>query len=265
VAALLWLIKGYVSTPPPVDVELLLTVCEEDGLVGASKFDLSKLAAKRGYLFDSAGPVGNAVVASPTYYRLSFEVQGVSAHAGVEPEKGRSAVLAVVDAVSSLEWGRIDSETTTNVGRVEGGSYSTNVVPAACTVELEVRSLNSEAAASQVSKVVDAFNQAVSDRECSFEVDVRKLFNGYKHGDGSAAFQTALTALKSCCYRAEALVSGGGSDANALIAKGFDCVNLSNGTESNHRPDEHVSSDALHQIVKVAKEIVKTEASCVIA
>ena len=129
----------------PLPVELLFTVREESGLEGASAFDTGRLRSRFGYVFDHATPIGEIIVASPTAYRLEAEFHGTAAHAGIRPEDGRNAIVAAAKAIAAMPFGRIDPETTANVGRIEGGSASVNVVADRCRVEAECRSLDASA------------------------------------------------------------------------------------------------------------------------
>ncbi len=140
----------------PVALELLLTVEEEDALAGAKAFDASVLRADFGYVFDHATPIGEIVTASPTYYRLSADFHGRAAHAGIRPEAGRSAVLAAAHAIAAMPHGRIDEQTTANVGSIHGGSGSTNVVPERCCVLAEARSLDPQRVEAVVALMIDA-------------------------------------------------------------------------------------------------------------
>ena len=126
------------ALPPPVGLELLFTVSEETGLHGAKGFDLGRLESRFGYVFDHATPVGEIVIASPTYHRIEAVIRGRAAHAGVRPEEGRSAIVAAARAIAAMELGRLDAETTANVGTIAGGT-ATNVVPERCRIEAEVR------------------------------------------------------------------------------------------------------------------------------
>ncbi|MBV9214211.1 MAG: M20/M25/M40 family metallo-hydrolase, partial [Actinobacteria bacterium] len=138
VAVLLALARRFAAEPPPVGVELLFTTCEEVGLLGAKAFDRSELRAELGFVFDHASPIGELIVAAPTLYRIEGRFRGKSAHAGIRPEQGRSAIAAAASALAGLELGRIDEHTTVNAGRIEGGT-ATNVVAEHCRVELEAR------------------------------------------------------------------------------------------------------------------------------
>ena len=126
---------------PAAGVEILFTTGEEQALEGAKAFDGSRLSADFGFVFDHASPIGEIVLASPTYYSLEARFKGKAAHAGIRPEAGHSAIAAAAQAIAAMRIGRLDPETTANVGRIEGGTAA-NVVAERCFVELETRSLD---------------------------------------------------------------------------------------------------------------------------
>src|ERR687885_2026732 len=142
VAILLALAHRAAVEGTPVGVELLFTVGEENGLQGAKAFDVGKLRSELGFVYDHASPVGEIVVASPTFYRLQATFRGQAAHAGIRPEDGRSAIVAAAKAIGTMRLGRLDDETTANVGNIHGGADGTNVVPELCTINAEARSLS---------------------------------------------------------------------------------------------------------------------------
>ncbi|CAA9507261.1 MAG: Uncharacterized peptidase YqjE [uncultured Solirubrobacteraceae bacterium] len=235
----------------PVGVELLFTVCEENALAGAKAFDASQLRSDFGYVFDHASPIGEIVLASPTYFRIAAEFHGRAAHAGIRPEDGRSAILAAAHAVAAMPLGRIDEQTTANVGSVEGGVGSTNVVPERCRLLAEARSLDLDRVETTVAGIVDALHDGASAAECDVDVMVEKLFEGYRTKPSAPAVVAAEAALRATGYEPKRIVTGGGSDANALAVAGFECVNLANGTERNHEPTERVSVAALEGMLDV--------------
>ena len=252
VAVMLVLARRLMEQRHPVNVELLFTVCEENALRGAKAFDVSSLRSEFGYVFDHATPIGEVIVASPTYYRLEADFHGAAAHAGIRPEKGRSAIAAAAAAVAAMRLGRVDEETTANVGRIEGGSASTNVVPERCRIEAECRSLDDIAAETLVAEMVDHVHDGANAHECDVEVSVERLFQGYRAKPSSPAVMAAEAALRRCGHEPSRVVTGGGSDANALVAAGLPCVNLANGTQHNHEPGERVTVDALEGMLDVA-------------
>jgi tripeptide aminopeptidase len=259
VATILNTARQFAHEGPPVNVELLFTTCEELALRGAKAFDRGKLRSEYGFVFDHASPVGELIVAAPTYYRLEARFQGAAAHAGIRPEDGRNAIAAAAKAVAAMEIGRLDPETTANVGRIEGGSAG-NVVAERCKVELECRSLDEAKAGELVGRMVDACSDAASDAECDVETTVERLFRGYRFSRSAGPVAVAAQALERLGVEPQFISTGGGSDANAFIAAGLPVLNVANGTERNHQPDESVTVDALERTLEVTLGIVEASA-----
>ncbi len=243
------------AEPPAVGIELLFTVCEEVALRGARAFDVGRLSSDFGYVFDHASPIGELVLASPTYHRLTADFHGRAAHAGIRPEDGRSAIAAAANAVAAMRLGRLDPETTANVGTIEGGTAG-NVVPEHCVVVAEARSLDEARVEAVVTEMVDHFNDAAGAGECDLDLTVEKQFKGYRTRPGAPHIALAERALRDCGYEPKRIVTGGGSDANAFESAGFPCANLANGTERNHEPGERVSVVALEGMLDVAIALV---------
>jgi tripeptide aminopeptidase len=238
----------------PVGLELLFTVSEENALAGAKACDVASLSSDWGYVFDHASPIGEIVVASPTYYRLDADFRGAAAHAGIRPEDGRSAIEAAARAVASMRLGRIDEETTANIGTIDGGQAGgTNVVPARCRLVGETRSLDPAKAEAVVAELIASIHDAANTPHCACDVDVStsRLFDGYRHAASAPAVLAAERALRACGYTPRRRSTGGGSDANVLEAAGLSCTNLANGTEYNHETRERVSVAALEGMLDV--------------
>jgi tripeptide aminopeptidase len=244
-----------------VGIELLFTVAEENGLLGAAHFDAGRLRSEFGYVFDHATPIGEVVTASPSYFRIGAQFHGRAAHAGLRPEDGRSAVLAAAHAIAAMPLGRIDEETTANVGSVKGGVDSTNVVPEHASLLAEARSVDPEKVETLVARMIDAINDGAAAAECDVDITSRRLFAGYRQKPSSPAVTAAEAALRACGYEPRRIATGGGSDANALEAGGFPCVNLANGTERNHEPTERVSVAALEGMLDVALALLDAAAA----
>ena len=260
VAVMLEVARRAVAESAPVGLELLFTVEEEDGLRGALAFDAGRLAAEFGYVFDHASPIGEVVIASPTYYRVAAEFHGRAAHAGLRPEDGRSAILAAAHAIVAMPHGRVDEQTTVNVGSVHGGVGSTNVVAERCKLLAEARSIDPDRVESVVARMIDALQDGAAAAECDVDVVCDKLFDGYRQKPGHPAVVAAEAALRGCGYEPRRIVTGGGSDANALVAQGLPCINLANGTERNHEPTERVSVHALEGMLDVALRLMEEAA-----
>ena len=251
--------RAVESGTSPVGIELLLTACEEDALAGAKEVDRATLTSDFGFVFDHATPIGGIVMASPTYYRIEAEFHGQAAHAGIRPEDGRSAILAAARAIARLRLGRLDDETTANVANIEGGRPGTNIVPDRCRFLGETRSLSDRKAEQVVQEMVDHIQDAANDPVCDVDVDVdvARLFQGYRHEPEAPQVKAAERALQATGYTAEHIVTGGASDANALEVKGLPCTNLANGTERNHEPTERVSVAALEGMLDVTLALIE--------
>lgn len=245
---------------PPVGIEILFTTCEELALRGAKAFDLSALRSEYGFVFDHASPIGELILAAPTYFNVEGRFRGKAAHAGLCPEKGHSAIEAAAAAVAAARFGRLDAQTTTNVGRIEGGTAS-NVVAERCFVQCEARSIDHERAGAVATSIVDAMTEAASDHECDLEIHVEELFRGFKVPRGSAPVETASRALAGLGIEPLPISTGGGSDANVFQARGFQCLNVANGTEAAHQPDERVTVHALEAMLDVTLGIVHHSAA----
>ncbi|MBV9606435.1 MAG: M20/M25/M40 family metallo-hydrolase [Solirubrobacterales bacterium] len=244
------------ATAPPVSVELLFTVCEEISLLGARAFDVSRLDSRYGYVFDHASPIGEIVLAAPTLHRMVAEFRGRAAHAGVRPEDGRSAIAAAARAIAAMRLGRIDPETTANVGTIEGGT-AINVVPARCRVEAEVRSVDQARVETLATEMIDHMQEAADAAECDLDVTVERMIQGYRTRPKAIQVTVAEQALRACGYEPRHINTGGASDANAFEAAGLPCTNLADGTQHNHEPTERISVDALEGLFEVAIALVE--------
>lgn len=243
-----------------IGLELVFTVAEEDGLRGARELDVGALRAPFGYVLDHASPIGEVITAAPTYNRIVADFEGVEAHSGIRPEAGRSAIAAAAAAVGAMSLGRLDEETTANVGMITGGTAS-NVVAGHCRLEGEARSLDAEKAGSVTARMVDACTWAASEGGVDVDVDVVEMFRGYRLAAGSSAVRLAEEALSACGHEPRRVATGGGSDANALIARGFEAVLLANGTERNHTPAEAVAADRIVAMLAVCEAIAARAAA----
>jgi tripeptide aminopeptidase len=245
-----------IGSSPPVGIEVLFTTCEELSLAGAKAFDQSQLQSEFGFVLDHATPVGEVIVAAPTLYRIQADLHGQAAHAGMEPEKGRNAIAAAARALARIDVGRLDEKTTTNVGRVNGGT-AINVVAERCTVELEARSLDEARAAQVASGIVDAFTEAAADGEVDVETVIEEQFRGYQHARTAAPVGLAAAALDARGIEPQFIRTGGAADANVFVNRGLPVVNIANGTQYAHQPNECVTVEALETMLDVVVELVR--------
>jgi tripeptide aminopeptidase len=256
VTVLMEMAARHAADPGALGLELVFTVAEEDGLRGAKELDISSLGAPFGFVLDHATPIGEVIVAAPTYKRLIAEFTGHEAHAGINPEDGHSAIAAAAAAVAGMKLGRLDEETTANVGIIEGGTAS-NVVAGHCRILGEARSVDAERAAATIGEMVDACTWAAGEQGCDVDAKVIEMFRGYRLDPKSEAVGIASEALRQTEHEPQLVATGGGSDANALVASGYEAVLLANGTEANHTPDEMVTEAAIVEMLRVCEAAIE--------
>jgi tripeptide aminopeptidase len=257
VAVLIELAARATSRPPACGLELVFTVAEEEGLRGARELDVSALRSPFGYVFDHATPIGEIITAAPTYNRV---VAGVEAHSGIRPEEGRSAIQAAATAIERMELGRLDDETTANVGMIEGGTAS-NVVAGHCRLVCEARSLDEEKVARATASIVDACTFAATEGGCDVDIDVWEVFRRYRISSSARSLRIAREALAACGHEPREVATGGGSDANALILQGYEALLLANGTEANHTHHESVAAARLVEHVALCEALAERVAA----
>jgi tripeptide aminopeptidase len=237
-------------------IQFIITVGEESGLVGAKALDPSYLKAKYGFALDSDGPVGNIIVAAPTQAKVNATVLGKTAHAGVAPEKGISAITVAAKAISKMPLGRIDEETTANIGRFEGGTQ-TNIVCDHVSILAEARSLVPEKMEAQVAAMKEAFESTAAAMGTTATVEVDIMYPGFKLGDGDEVVEVAKKAMASIGRTPKLLQSGGGSDANIFAGHGIPTVNLAVGYEEIHTKNERMPISELIKLSEAVVAVVK--------
>jgi tripeptide aminopeptidase len=240
---------------PHAGIELVFTTREETGCQGAGAFDTSVLEARCGFVYDHQAPIGEVVVAAPFQRTIDVVFRGRAAHAGFNPEDGRSAIQAAARAIADLELGRLDGKTTANVGRIEGGT-ARNVVPERCAVVAEARSLDEGRLVEVVQAMVDTFAFAASVTDCDVETNLIELYRGYQLDERDPALTIAYSALERTGHQPRGVPVGGGADANVFNARGIPCAVLSNGMASIHSPDEHIAVADLDTMVDVTLALV---------
>jgi len=256
VAVLLVLARRLVAEPPAGDVELVFTPGEEVGLLGAKALDLSALTARRVFVLDSDGAPGTLIVGSPTQKRIQAEFRGTAAHAGIAPELGRSAVVAAARAVAAMRLGRLDDETTANIGVVHGGT-APNVVPERCSIAGEARSHDPAKVTEQTEHMVQAIAAEAAAAGVDVEIDVHEAFRGYRHEADSPLLAIGAKAAALAGLRARLVDGGGGSDANVFNAVGLPALTLGAGFENAHSPQERMSLERLGELLAMAEGIVR--------
>jgi tripeptide aminopeptidase len=232
-------------------LELVFTAKEEVGLRGAYAFDHTRLHADVGYVYDQAAPIGEIVLGAPSAVALEVAFHGRAAHAGMYPEEGRSAIAAAARAIADLRLGRIDDETTANVGVIQGGT-ARNIVPEHCTFAAEARSHDEAKLADLVREMEESFGFAAALAECEVEAKVERSYRAYRFRKNDRPVELAVAALQRCGFTPGFALSGGGADANVFNERGRACVNLANGMADIHTPDEHIAVSDVEAMVDVS-------------
>jgi tripeptide aminopeptidase len=241
---------------PHAGIELLFTPKEEVGLLGAFAFDHTRLEAKLGYVYDQAAPVGQVILGAPTQRSLHVRYHGRPAHAGMVPEEGRSAIGAAARAIADLRLGRLDEQTTANVGTIAGGT-ARNIVPEWCSFEAEARSHDERVLADLVQEMLDSITFAAQATDCEVETRIEENYKGYRFRRDDVPVRLVDAALRRVGVEPSYALTGGGADANVFNARGLPCVNVANGMAEIHTPDEHVAVVDLDRMVDVTLALVE--------
>jgi tripeptide aminopeptidase len=230
---------------------------EEVGLLGAAAFDHTRFHAQLGYVYDQAAPIGEIILGAPWAQGIEVTFHGRASHSGMYPEEGRSAIQAAAKAIADLRLGRVDDETTANVGVITGGTAG-NIVPEWCTFLAEARCQDERKLNDVVQEMLDAFTFAATEGDCEVSTTLKKTYRGYRFSKSDDVVRLAATALESCGRTVSYALSGGAADANSFNERGLRCVNLANGMTDIHTPSERVTVDDLEGMVDVTLALVET-------
>ncbi len=229
------------------DIELVLTICEETGLLGAKHFDAARLTARRGLVLDVDG-VCELITRAPAANRLTATVHGLAAHAGVCPEQGLSAIQMAAEAIAGMRLGRLDGETTANLGVIDGG-LAGNIVPDRVVVRGETRSLDLAKLAAQTAHMRECFERAAAGRSVTIgdrvhrarvEVDIERQYERLHVEDSASIVTLVAAAARSLGRPLRTRSTGGGSDANVFASRGIEMANLGCGMREIHTVNEWV-------------------------
>ena len=240
---------------PHGGLELLFTPKEEVGLFGAAAFDHERLHAQVGYVYDQAAPIGEVILGAPYSHSMEVKLHGRAAHAGMYPEEGRSAIAAAAKAIADFKLGRVDDESTANVGVIGGGTAG-NIVPEWCTFLADVRSHDPLKLADLVREMLESITFAASLEDCQVETNVHKSYNGYRFKRDDEVVRIAQSALERSGFTPTYALSGGAADANVFNERGLQCLNLANGMQDIHTPEERIAVDDLERMVNVTLALV---------
>ena len=257
VAAMLEATRRIVAeNRPHGGIELLFTPKEEVGLRGAEAFDQERLHARLGYVYDHAGPIGEVILGAPYQVKLDASFRGRAAHSGMYPEEGRSAIAAAARAIADLRLGRLDEETTANVGEIHGGT-ARNIIPERCSFAAEARCHDERKLGELVQEMLETITFAAQVSDCDVETAVDPSARGYRFKRDDEAVRLAAAALERAGFQPTYGLSGGGADANVFNERGLECLNLANGMTDIHTPDERIAVADLERMVDVTLALVE--------
>jgi tripeptide aminopeptidase len=257
VAAMLEATRRIVAeNRPHGGIELLFTPKEEVGLRGAEAFDQERLNARLGYVYDHAGPIGEVILGAPYQVKLDASFRGRAAHSGMYPEEGRSAIAAAARAIADLRLGRLDEETTANVGEIHGGT-ARNIVPERCSFAAEARCHDERKLGELVQEMLETITFAAQVSDCDVETAVDPSARGYRFKRDDEAVRLAAAALERTGFQPTYGLSGGGADANVFNERGLQCLNLANGMRDIHTPAERIAVADLERMVDVTLALVE--------
>lgn len=233
-------------------VEVIFTVAEENGLNGAKNLDYESIESKMGFVLDGDGAVGEVINQAPAQEWIKATIIGKSAHAGVCPEEGINAIQVASVAISNMRLGRIDTETTANIGIIQGG-VATNVVPERVLVEGEARSRKESKLKAQIDLMQKAFQKAAEKFNAKTELNIERAYSSFKVNKSELPIRIAIQSAKRLGLHPTIKPGGGGSDANIFNQHGISSILISTGAEKVHTPYEYIS---IANLVKTAEYVI---------
>ncbi|MEG0296388.1 MAG: M20/M25/M40 family metallo-hydrolase [Clostridium sp.] len=253
IEALTSIVEEKISHPT---IEVAFSIAEEIGLYGAKALDCSKLDAKRAFVLDSGGEIGGIVIKGPAQDKITVEIKGKPAHAGVCPEDGISAIQIASKAIDSMNLLRIDENTTANIGKITGG-IATNVVCPSVVIDAEARSTVIESLDKQTAHMVSEFEKAAKQFGGEVTIDVVRLYGQFVVEENDEIVELAKKASKELGLEPYTTSTGGGSDTNILNGKGIKAVNLAIGERKPHTLEESYHVEDLVKVSTLVKELIK--------
>lgn len=244
---------------PHGDIQVLFTVSEEGGLNGAKHIAKQHLKTDLGYVLDSSGAPGEIITAAPGQCHVAVVVHGKAAHAGIAPEEGHNAIVAAGCALARIKQGRIDEETTANIGIIKGG-HATNIVPNRVEVLAEARSRNREKLLRQSEHMKETFEQAALENGCQAEVKIETAYEAFVLAADSQVVKLALQAAQSVGIKPVLGATGGGSDANYFNKYGVPTAVLGIGMSKVHTTDEYITESDLYNSARLVVGIIEAAA-----
>lgn len=239
------------------DIQVVLTIGEEIGLLGSKYLDYGRINAKYGFVLDGGGEIGEVAVSAPAQDKIDIIVKGKAAHAGMEPEKGISAIQLAASAISKMKLGRIDDETTANIGIISGGQ-ATNIICDKVIIEAEARSRKSDKLRFQTQHMKECFEYAASEFGGHVEFKSESMYPSYRIADTDPIMQILKEAANDAGLILKPAPTGGGSDTNIINSKGIQAVDISVGMDKVHSVEEQIKIEDLVKAANFLVSIIKS-------
>jgi len=238
------------------DIQVVFTVAEEVGLMGAKNLDYTKINAKYGFVLDDGGKIGGAAVKAPSQNIIDITVKGRASHAGIAPEKGVSAIQIAAEAISNMKLGRIDHETTANIGIIKGGQ-ATNIVCDVVEIKAEARSRDKSKLDRQTAHMRECMEKAAEKFGGTVDFKSELEYPAYviDENDDIVKILKKAAAVADLEFRLEE--TGGGSDTNIVNGMGIQAVNICIGMDKVHSVNEQIKIDDMVRAVEFLIEIIK--------
>lgn len=237
-------------------LEVVFTIWEEGGLFGAKNLDFDHLSARIGFVLDSDGPPGTVITRAPSQDRIGATIKGRAAHAGINPEDGINAIQVASQAVAQMKLGRIDHETTCNIGIIKGGK-ATNIVPDSATLDGETRSLDAGKREAQTAAMCAAIREAAAGFGAGVDLVTETLYHEFNLSEESPPVRLAVEAAVKLGLTPRLEKTGGGSDANIFNKRGIETAVLGIGMKKVHTTEEYIALNDLIENAVYLLEIVK--------
>jgi len=244
---------------PHGSLQLVFTVCEETGLSGAKNLDFSLLDADMGFVLDCGDPPGTIINRGPSQDKFKAEVLGKAAHAGSSPEQGINAIQIASRAITRMQLGRLDEETTANIGVITGG-IAINVVPDRVTLQGETRSLQDEKRIKQTKAICDILQETTKESGGRLLLKVETIYPAMHVAEEAPVIKLALQAAQQTGLTAQIRSTGGGSDAHIFNERGIPCVNLGIGMQKPHTTEEFIKVADLLAVTDYVLAIIQAAA-----
>ena len=249
---------------PHAPIDAVFSICEEVGLLGAKHVDTSRLRARYGLVFDSDDP-GFLFTKGPSANHFEFKIHGLESHAGVAPEQGISAIKIAAEGIAAMRLGRVDDETTANIGVIRGGE-ATNIITNFVLLKGEARSLDDSKLEEQTRHMIRCLEDAASKYEVTVdgvttkgrvESEVSREYSAMDVSDDSRVVRLVKQAASRMGLRVETMSSGGGCDANVFNKKGIECANLGTGMRAIHTVKEWLDVKDMYAAAEMTLEIMR--------